>query len=101
MAEIADLRTLDRLEYEFQQLLAKNNQLKADVDRVRSQRDELEADLKAAEARIAEMQQTIDRLLVTVSVKEVAGGARSAKIRLNRMLKEVDRCIALVGNGRK
>ena len=56
----------------------------------------LETLTAAQKEEIASLRTQLDQLLLRKSVTEVSGGVRAAKIRINRLLKEVDRCIALM-----
>lgn len=96
MTKISDLSLMDRLERDIEKLLASNKQLKAENQKLKAENQKLTATGAEWKTKAAELNQQADQLLLRKSVTEVSGGVKAAKLRINRLLKEVDRCIALM-----
>lgn len=96
MTEISDLGLMDRVERNIERILAQNEQLREENRKFAAERTKLGSVLNERNDRIAELQNQVDQLLLHRSVTEVSGGVRAAKLRINRLLKDVDRCIALM-----
>ncbi len=83
--------TIEALERGTQRLIADNRRLRAEVERLREGRAKILADNK----RLTE---TIEGLDNKLTVKELAAGfGRDAGVRVDKLIREVDECIKLVG----
>lgn len=96
MAQPSDISLMDRLERDIARLLAKNTALRDENARLGEQNRRLSQAALDLKAELREREATVDRLLLSGAVTEVSGGTRAAKLRINRLLKEVDRCLALM-----
>lgn len=96
MTEISELGLMDRVERNIERVLDQNKQLRDENRRVATDNSRLSAIAKAQEAKIQALNVQVDQLLLRKSVTEVSGGVKAAKLRINRLLKDVDRCIALM-----
>ncbi len=96
MTQSADISLLDRLERDIARLMAKNAALRDENTRLGEQNRRLSEAITGLKAELSQREGQIDRLLLKNAVSEVSGGVRAAKLRINRLLKEVDRCLALM-----
>ncbi|WP_274958160.1 hypothetical protein [Millionella massiliensis] len=96
MTEISELNLVERVERNVERILAQNEELRQANAGLAAENARLEALTAAQKEEIASLRTQLDQLLLRKSVTEVSGGVRAAKIRINRLLKEVDRCIALM-----
>ncbi|WP_297626636.1 hypothetical protein [uncultured Rikenella sp.] len=96
MAEMSEQSLIERVERNIQRLLAQNAELREANAALGAENARLHAQTAAQGEEIARLQADMDRLLLRKSVTEVAGGVRAARLRINRLLKDVDRCIALM-----
>ena len=87
---------MERVERNVERILAQNEELRQANAGLAAENARLEALTAAQKEEIASLRTQLDQLLLRKSVTEVSGGVRAAKIRINRLLKEVDRCIALM-----
>lgn len=76
--------------------------LVAQVEKLKTQNRELRvkavsSGMRAENAEIKnrELQDQLSSLLLKNSITEVAGSSRAAKIRITRLIKDIDKCIAL------
>ena len=84
------------MERNIERVLAQNAELREANAGLAAENARLEAVTAAQASEIESLRTQLDRLLLRKSVTEVAGGVRAAKVRINRLLKDVDRCIALM-----
>lgn len=96
MTEVSELNLVERVERNVERILAQNEELRQANAGLAAENARLEALTAAQKEEIASLRTQLDQLLLRKSVTEVSGGVRAAKIRINRLLKEVDRCIALM-----
>lgn len=96
MAEMSEQSLIERVEHNIQRLLAQNAELREANAALGAENERLNALATAQNEEIARLRADLDRLLLRKSVTEVSGGVRAAKLRINRLLKDVDRCIALM-----
>lgn len=96
MTEISELNLVERVERNVERILAQNEELRQANAGLAAENARLEALTAAQKEEIASLRTQLDQLLLRKSVTEVSGGVRAAKVRINRLLKEVDRCIALM-----
>ncbi len=96
MTALSDLGLMDRLEQEIRQLMDMNRTLRAENHSLRVESEKLRRESDRQHQTIRELEEKHNQLLLRKSITEVAGGVRSAKLRINRLLKEVDQCIALM-----
>lgn len=96
MAERSEQSLIERVERNVQRLLAQNTELREANAALGAENERLNALASAQSEEIARLRADLDRLLLRKSVTEVSGGVRAAKLRINRLLKDVDRCMALM-----
>ena len=96
MTEISELHLVERVERNVARVLAQNAELREANAALAAENARLEALTTAQAAEMAQLRRQMDQLLLRKSVTEVSGGVRAAKLRINRLLKDIDRCIALM-----
>lgn len=87
---------IERLKQNVERLLAETRSLRADNARLVARSAAMEARALAAEKKLSEGQQQLTATLLTSSITEVAGGTRAAKLRISRLIRDIDKCIAMV-----
>ncbi len=72
------------------------------IEKLKEQNAQLRARAVAAEARVEriekqkeELEGQFTSLVLRSSITEVAGGTKAAKLRINRLIRDIDKCIAL------
>lgn len=96
MTEISEQSLVERVERNIQRVLAQNAELREANAALGADNERLNALVAAQAKEIEALRGQVDGLLLHKSVTEVSGGVRAAKLRINRLLKDVDRCIALM-----
>ncbi|MEF9949778.1 MAG: hypothetical protein RR980_00640 [Mucinivorans sp.] len=87
--------SVERLKASAEKLLAETRALRADNARLVARAAAMEARALAAEKKLAAGQNQLTATLLTSSITEVAGGTRAAKLRLSRLIRQIDQCIAM------
>lgn len=89
------MESVDRLKSSVEKLLAETRALRADNARLVARAASMEARAMAAEKKLKEGQNQLTATLLRSSITEVAGGTRAAKLRISRLIRDIDKCIAM------
>lgn len=89
-------RMIDRLRTRVAALVGAHERTRADLERRTAERDRLLVERAESEGRIAALEQRVQVLELAGAVEGVSGGSKAARDRVNRLLREVDRCLALM-----
>lgn len=87
---------IENIRHKIERLIEDNRNLAADYDKVCRQRDALRADNRALKEQIASMERRISTLEIAGSLEGGTTDKKAAKARINRLMREVDKCIALL-----
>ncbi len=87
---------LDTIKQKIQQLIAAYEAEKAERIRLQSALDQATAQNEAYVKQITELERQIDNLKLAEAFKAGATGSPEAKKKINSLMKEIDRCIALM-----
>lgn len=96
MTEISEQHLVERVERNIARVMAQNAELREANAALAAENARLEALAQRQATEMATLRHQMDQLLLRKSVTEVSGGVRAAKVRINRLLKDIDRCIALM-----
>lgn len=77
-------------------LLAENERLHREQDKLIVQRDKLNEENLKLKNYIYELEKRINVLEIGESLTGSAADTKQAKVRINRLMREIDRCIALI-----
>jgi len=87
---------IDRLKRNILRLVNLNKFLEAENVKLAAKCAAQEKTLEDNSAKIAELQAQVTQLLLKNSVVEVTGGVKGARQRINALLRDIDRCMALM-----
>lgn len=96
MTEISEQHLVERVERNIARVMAQNAELREANAALAAENARLEALAQRQATAMETLRHQMDQLLLRKSVTEVSGGVRAAKVRINRLLKDIDRCIALM-----
>lgn len=96
MTEISEQHLVERVERNIARVMAQNAELREANAALAAENARLEALTQRQATEMETLRHQMDQLLLRKSVTEVSGGVRAAKVRINRLLKDIDRCIALM-----
>jgi hypothetical protein len=77
-------------------LIAKLESEKQGQEKLKILNQELQRKLNMQEARISELEQKYSNLKLAKTIIAESGDAHDAKIKVNRIVREIDKCIALL-----
>ena len=87
---------IDRLRGRVASILSANERLKGDLAKRTAERDKALKRTEDLERKAAELEERVRVLELAEGMKGLSGGSREARNRVNRLLREVDKCIALM-----
>lgn len=94
---MADKKVIDTLEARIRTLIDDHRRLAGLCGELTAQRDALRTENRTLQERIRELDVELQRMQLA---EGLAGGGRDrekARARVNRLMREVDKCIALLG----
>ena len=77
-------------------LIADNRRLRKEYQELSAQRDKLKVEKRELEAEVARLEKRITVLELSESMAGRSGNTKLARARVNRLMREVDKCIALL-----
>ena len=87
---------IDRLRARVVAILAAGERVKNDLAKRTVERDKALNERDKWEHKAIELEERVRVLELAGGMKGVSGGSRAARDRVNRLLREVDKCIALM-----
>jgi len=93
---VEQLQIINDLKTSLNLLIAKLDKEKADQEKLRITNQELQKKINRQEARINELEQKFSNLKISKSLVAESGSVHEAKIKVNRIVREIDKCIALL-----
>ncbi|MDR0954489.1 MAG: hypothetical protein LBM20_03805 [Rikenellaceae bacterium] len=87
---------IDRLRGRVSSIVSAVDQLKADLQKRTAERDRALKKVEDLEQKAAELEQRVRVLELTRGMEGNSSGSKEARNRVNRLLREVDKCIALM-----
>lgn len=87
--------SVDRLKQSVEKLLEETRELRVSNARLVARAASMEARAMAAEQKLEQGQGQLTATLLKSSITEVAGGTKAAKLRISRLIRDIDKCIAM------
>lgn len=94
---MAEKNVIVNLEARMRALIDDHRRLTGLCGELTAQRDELRADNRALQERIRELDAELQRMQLTEGLAGTSRDREKARARVNRLMREVDKCIALLG----
>ncbi|MGE0078198.1 MAG: hypothetical protein AB7S48_10100 [Bacteroidales bacterium] len=85
-----------RIKQKIQVLVFTYERVKQENELLKAHKAELENNLKAKEQAFLELEERYSRLKLAKSLEASDADVHEAKIKVNRMVREIDKCIALL-----
>lgn len=93
---MADKSVIVNIEGRIRQLIEDHSRLSQLCDDLTAQRESLRAENRNLQERIRELDAELGRLQLTESLTGESNNREKARARVNRLMREVDKCIALL-----
>lgn len=87
---------VERLKQSIAKLILLHKKADSESVILRSRLTQLQKELEAEKQKRAELENKLTELILRRSITEVSGGVKSAKQRVNALLRDIDRCLALM-----
>lgn len=94
---MADKSVIVNLEARIRQLIDDHKRLAEHCAALTAQRDALKAESRTQQERIRELDSELQRMQLTAGLAGAGHNREKARARVNRLMREVDKCIALLG----
>jgi len=90
------IQIIDDLKSGVSLLIDRLEKEKKDQERLKISSQELQRKVHMLEARISELEQKYSNLKIAKALITESGDVHDAKIKVNRIVREIDKCIALL-----
>ena len=87
---------ITHIQAQAERVIAQHEKLEADYAQVCKERDELKAHVREQEEQLRELKAEVQRLQLAVSLGGDTANKNKSRARINLLLREVDKCIALL-----
>ena len=95
---MADKRVITNLEALVRRLIDEHRKSSGTVRELTSERDSIKAENRALRERVRSLEKDLARKELTEGLTGRSSDRDKAKARVNRLMREVDKCIALLGS---
>lgn len=87
---------IETLRDKVQRLIDDNRSLRAELGKLTAEREKITRQKRQAEEKVLELEKRVRVLETAGALSGQAGDTRAARQRVNKLLREIDRCIALM-----
>lgn len=94
---MADKSVISNLEARVRQLIEAHRRMAEHCAELEAQQETLRAEKRSLEGRVRELDAEVARMQLTEGLAGGSSNREKARARVNRLMREVDKCIALVG----
>jgi phage shock protein A len=88
--------TFDQLQSRIRQLIERFEEEKKTNELLSRERSELKEQVRLEEERLRDLQEKYNKLKISKALIESSEDVHDAKMKVNRMVREIDKCIALL-----
>lgn len=88
--------TMDQLQSKVRQLIGMYEQERAEREKLIGEKTELLEQIRLGEDRIKELEEQYNKIKFSKALIASSGDVHDAKLKVNRMVREIDKCIALL-----
>ncbi|TLX71064.1 hypothetical protein E9993_21290 [Labilibacter sediminis] len=91
-----NIQIVNNLQHKITQLIDRYKGVKTDNDLLKTRNDQLTKELEESAREIAELSEKYNTLKFSKTIEASSGDVHNAKIRINQIVREIDKCIALL-----
>jgi chromosome segregation ATPase len=88
--------TFDQLQSRIRQLIERYDEVKRTNELLSRERSELKEQIRLEQERLRDFQEKYNKLKISKALIESSEDLHDAKLKVNRMVREIDKCIALL-----
>jgi hypothetical protein len=93
---VSDPDTFEQLELRIRQVVELYQREKTENEQLKKKSIELEEKLKLHENRLNDLEEKYNKLKISKALIASSNDVHDAKLKVNRMVREIDKCIALL-----
>jgi len=93
-----EVEELVLLKKKVNDLVSRYEETQRDLVTLRSEKEEIEKELGHKEERLNKLEQEYNKLQLSGAIKGDEESTRVARKRINKLVREIDKCIALLNN---
>ena len=94
--DIAQAEPFEQLENKIQKLIGMYEKEKSVNEQLSRERSDLERQVRMEKERIKEIEEKYNKLKISKALIASSEDVHDAKLKVNRMVREIDKCIALL-----
>jgi len=91
-----NIEIVNNLQHKIMRLVERYERVKLDNEMLRNQNDQLTTQLEGSARDIADLKEKYNTLKFSKTIESSSGDVHFAKIRINQIVREIDKCIALL-----
>ncbi len=91
-----NIELVNNLQNKIIQLVDRYESIKADSEKLKAQNDQLTQQLEESVREMADLKEKYNTLKFSKTIEATGGDVHFAKIRINQIVREIDKCIALL-----
>lgn len=93
---MADNTVIQNLRKKVDLIIADNERLRSELSKLRGEKERLSIKNRGAEEKIIQLEKRINTLETAGGLLGTKADNRAARLRINRLLREIDGCIAMM-----
>jgi FtsZ-binding cell division protein ZapB len=91
-----NIEIINNLQYKIQQLVERYQSVKKDYEHLKTQNEQLTAKVEESARENADLNEKYNTLKFSKTIEASSGDVHFAKIKINQIVREIDKCIALL-----
>ncbi len=91
-----NIEIVNNLQNKIMRLVERYERVKSDFELLKAQNDQLTTQLEGSARDIADLKEKYNTLKFSKAIETSSGDVHFAKIRINQIVREIDKCIALL-----
>ncbi len=91
-----NIEIVNNLQHKIMRLVERYERVKSDNEMLKAQNDQLTTQLEGSARDIADLKEKYNTLKFSKTIETSSGDVHFAKIRINQIVREIDKCIALL-----
>ena len=91
-----NIEIVNNLQHKVMRLVDRYERVKAENDMLKTQNDQLTTQLEGSAREVADLKEKYNTLKFSKTIESKSGDVHHAKIRINQIVREIDKCIALL-----
>ncbi len=94
--ENENIKIVNNLQHKIELLVDRYESIKVDNEMLKTQNDQLTKQLEESVRETADLKEKYNTLKFSKAIEASSGDVHFAKIRINQIVREIDKCIALL-----